>query len=362
MNILIYEITHYEIANVLLQIYAGNNITLVTTSDLLPFIALENDVQVILITKLNIYATIKIVRFRRSFNQLIIGSISYNYLLHYLLFQKLKAARKLLFIHDVNNFFQIPTNANYKTRINFRGKRLFEKDINWDYNLLYSNLNSALYRLSKKKNVINIPGGIYNEQLYKCPSWNEKQINIVIPGSVSTRRRDYELVYNLIISLIGMNYNRFKFILLGDNQLTPPLKNKFQQFSNTENIVQLFDENVDAVMFQHVCECAHLFLFPTIQNFKPSNGVGEIYGETKASGNIGDAIKYGKPFMYPQNLIIPSELKSGAINYENVVDLLSKITRLNESSFDSLSRVARENASQFSIKNIQEYLKKRDYL
>lgn len=120
---------------------------------------------------------------------------------------------------------------------------------------------------------------------------------IVIPGAVSQKRRDYERVLKSI--------KNFRFpseiIFLGKaSRKELQMLQDFEQ-SKPENIsIKYFTEKVPQDVFDNFMQKADILWCP-IQQETEFFSQKEIYGFTKMSGNIGDAIKFGKLAIFPEN-------------------------------------------------------------
>ena len=120
---------------------------------------------------------------------------------------------------------------------------------------------------------------------------------IVIPGAVSQKRRDYERVLKSI--------KNFRFpseiIFLGKaSGKELEMLQDFEQ-SKPENIsIKYFTEKVPQDVFDDYMQKADVLWCP-IQQETEFFSQKEIYGFTKMSGNIGDAIKFGKLAVFPEN-------------------------------------------------------------
>ena len=120
---------------------------------------------------------------------------------------------------------------------------------------------------------------------------------IVIPGAVSQKRRDYEG----ILKSIKIFHFLFEIIFLGKAQGKElEILQNFEQ-SKPENIsIKYFTEKVPQDVFDNFMQKADILWCP-IQQETEFFSQKEIYGVTKMSGNIGDAIKYGKLAIFPEN-------------------------------------------------------------
>ena len=120
---------------------------------------------------------------------------------------------------------------------------------------------------------------------------------IVIPGAVSQKRRDYERVLKSI--------KNFRFpseiIFLGKaSGKELEMLQDFEQ-SKPENIsIKYFTEKVPQDIFDDYMQKADVLWCP-IQQETEFFSQKEIYGFTKMSGNIGDAVKFGKLAVFPEN-------------------------------------------------------------
>ncbi|MCB4234824.1 hypothetical protein LDL59_06135 [Kaistella anthropi] len=131
-------------------------------------------------------------------------------------------------------------------------------------------------------------------------SANRKSIvTIVIPGTVSQSRRDYWYVLEKIKSFKRKTHFRFVFLGKADGKELSWLK-EFEK-NKLENIsIQYFTEKVPQKIFDEWMQKADILWCP-IQSETEFFSQKEYYGKTKMSGNIGDAIKYGKLAIFPEN-------------------------------------------------------------
>lgn len=186
---------------------------------------------------------------------------------------------------------------------------IFKEDFQYRLKLL---LKEGLLRKSKvyekAKNLLVLDRGFDSAQPDKYKflpifytKFLEKPNNpiftIVIPGAVSQKRRDYERVLKSI--------KNFRFpseiIFLGKaSGKELEMLQDFEQ-SKPENIsIKYFTEKVPQDVFDHYMQKADILWCP-IQQETEFFSQKEIYGFTKMSGNIGDAIKYGKSAIFPEN-------------------------------------------------------------
>ena len=186
---------------------------------------------------------------------------------------------------------------------------IFKEDFQFRLKLL---LKEGLLRKSnvykKAKNLLVLDRGFDSAQPDKYKflpifytKFSENSDNpiftIVIPGAVSQKRRDYERVLKSI--------KNFRFpseiIFLGKaSGKELEMLQDFEQ-SKPENIsIKYFTEKVPQDVFDDYMQKADVLWCP-IQQETEFFSQKEIYGITKMSGNIGDAVKFGKLAVFPEN-------------------------------------------------------------
>ncbi|WP_213196428.1 hypothetical protein [Cloacibacterium caeni] len=186
---------------------------------------------------------------------------------------------------------------------------VFKEDFQYRLKLL---LKEGLLRKSKvykkAKNLLVLDRGFDSAQPDKYTflpifytKFLEKPKNetytIVIPGAVSQKRRNYERV----LKSIKIFHFPFEIIFLG--KASGKELEMLQDFekSKPDNIsIKYFTEKVLQDIFDHFMQKADVLWCP-IQQETAFFSQKEIYGFTKMSGNIGDAIKYGKLAVFPKN-------------------------------------------------------------
>ena len=186
---------------------------------------------------------------------------------------------------------------------------IFKEDFQYRLKLL---LKEGLLRKSKvyekAKNLLVLDRGFDSAQPDKYKflpifytKFLEKPNNpiftIVIPGAVSQKRRDYEGV----LKSIKIFHFPLEIIFLGKAQGKElEILQNFEQ-NKPENIsIKYFTEKVPQDIFDHYMQKADILWCP-IQQETEFFSQKEIYGFTKMSGNIGDAVKFGKLAVFPED-------------------------------------------------------------
>lgn len=180
---------------------------------------------------------------------------------------------------------------------------IFKKDFKYRLKLfLKEDLLSAPDVYQKAKNLFVLDESMANDILKFLPVFYNKfssknhseHLKIVIPGAVSQKRRDYQ---SLLQKLKNFK-NKTEVVFLGK---ASGKELKWLQDFKSQNVkLKFFIEKVSQNIFDNEMNTADVLWCP-IQKKTEFFSNGEIYGETKMSGNIGDAIKYGKTAVFPKD-------------------------------------------------------------
>ncbi len=154
-------------------------------------------------------------------------------------------------------------------------------------------------------------------------------LTIVIPGGVSQKRRDYDKIIKEINDLeikikngLALRTKLIEFVFLGKAKGNM-LKKMVDLERSLENVnIQYFSERVSASIFDEWMRKADVLWCP-IQEEAEFFSNREIYGKTKMTGNLGDAIKYGKPAVFPKNY--SSKLEFIMPEEENLIEQFLKL-------------------------------------
>lgn len=171
---------------------------------------------------------------------------------------------------------------------------------------------------------------------------------IVIPGGVSQKRRDYHHVFNVIQDL--KTQEKYEFIFLGKAQ-----GNELKQLEKLsenlpENIaIQYFSDRVSNENFEEWMRKADVLWCP-IQQKTEFFSLEENYGSTKMTGNLGDAIAYGKMAVFPENY--PSKLE---FIIPEKQDVISQFKELKNTQFD-FQKTYNKSSVQKRLENVLKSL------
>ncbi|MCX8522988.1 hypothetical protein OF897_03515 [Chryseobacterium formosus] len=169
---------------------------------------------------------------------------------------------------------------------------------------------------------------------------NEK-LTVLIPGGVSQKRRDYNHVLDVIQKSDGGE--NIDFVFLG--------KAKGEELENIKKIAEKFNlkyftERVSQDDFEIWMKKADVLWCP-IQQKTEFFSQEEIYGSTKMTGNIGDAIKFGKIAVFPKNY--SSKLEFIVPEKENIIQ---QFNELKNHQFDFQKDYSKKNV----LENLEQLL------
>ncbi len=123
-----------------------------------------------------------------------------------------------------------------------------------------------------------------------------KILQVVIPGIVSQQRRNYKEV----LAQLQNFKSQMEVIFLGKASGEELIWLEEAAKNVPENIeLKFFTKKISAEKFDQYMKSADVLWCPIQQETEFFSGK-EIYGQTKLSGNIGDAIRYGKAAIFPK--------------------------------------------------------------
>ncbi len=172
---------------------------------------------------------------------------------------------------------------------------------------------------------------------------------IVIPGGVSQKRRNYNHIFDTIRNL--KTDEPFHFVFLGKAK-----GEELNQMTELSSVlphhirITFFSERICPDEFEIWMQQADVLWCPIRQETEFFSRK-EIYGKTKMTGNLGDAVKYGKPAVFPENY--PSQSYDFIISEQE--DIMGQFKMLKNASFNFQKRYAKE-AVQERIEKILNQL------
>ncbi|MDL1913245.1 MAG: hypothetical protein FDW93_01785 [Bergeyella sp.] len=192
-------------------------------------------------------------------------------------------------------------------------KNILRKELLYRMKLLFREqllMSPGLYKKAKKLLVLDkhMADGrytylplFYRRRTEYCHEKQKKKLLVVVPGRVSQDRRDYKHIIEKMRSFS----QEMEVVFLGraEGKLLRYIENSL--FYLPQNVtLKYFKDFVSAEEFSFYMKQADLLWCP-LQESYTFMGSKEIYGKTKMSGNIADAVIYGKTAIFPGKYLSP---------------------------------------------------------
>ncbi len=283
---------------------------------------------------------------------LYLNTISKHHIAYALLLYRFPGLKSILTVHDVNCLLKDKPSLAPRKFLKWLGKKLLAAKVT-AFNTVSETVQPYLFNTAgRKKKVFTVPGSVYEKAA--SPRVLQRNIKLVIPGTIDQRRRDYEQVFRLLritedislsITLLGGGKGSYAD-MIRDNCLNV-----------SGGRVKCFNEQtVDQSVFDQEMDEAHLIWIPSVIHTQICGGIPETYGITKSSGNIFDIIKHARPFLYPATLAISDHLKMAGVAYHDVNDIanfLRKILSVPE-EYQKLADAAELASRHFTITTLRQ--------
>jgi len=354
MKIAIFETYHFEVAHSLISLFdkPGNEITI--------FVHTEAHRQLLFMLRDKAGRYNWLVRkedetnrgfIRRvfhyteshSFDLLYFNTIADNFIIYAFHLRKFSNIPSVLTLHDINGHFQYKLSFSLARIVRYIGKRLLIKRFQ-SFNVLADSMVSYLReKLPSGKKIYSIPGNYFDPaKITPVKLEPDNPIKIVIPGSVDERRRNYSIVKELLEATSLQNI-AIEICLLGGfrtgySESTRQFCNNYLRYKTNLKIFEV--EIVDQPAFDKHIQESHFIWLPVQPMLSVADGIIEEYGKSICSGNIGDVIKYARPFFVPRLMPLDEALLDSAIRYDTLDDLISVIQQLSPTIYIGLQQKA----------------------
>jgi hypothetical protein len=152
----------------------------------------------------------------------------------------------------------------------------------------------------------------------------KKKLRIVVPGRISTNRKNYEPIFKALSSLNESTLKKnIKVTFLGlanKNQAVQRISELAMEMKDHIEI-EHFPVFVPQKNFNKFMKKAHFLLLPIAER-KESGTVDEFYGFTTVSGSVSDMVKFGKPALIPSFYPLDKSLDSVTRRYGSQDELV----------------------------------------
>jgi hypothetical protein len=281
-----------------------------------------------------LFAFIRQDRIAGGNNHLHLSSLSNNYLFFawkLIWFPRIPVS---LTVHEVNLYRQLFF-RNFRDLTESIAKYYLHRRIR-KFRALIPRMNTELEKYFPRAETQFIPSRFYR----KLPINPEGgPVKIVVPGTVESRRRDYDFLIHFAENHLKEPKNKLQIelILLGYSGTAygKIILNRLIGISSDYLKITFFDHPVPAAEYARQMREAKIIWSPVTVRTTGSRGQPEIYGITKSPGLTADLIQFPKPALVPAEFQIPYYFKHCMFRYEGETNLLGHITRLAGESDDN---------------------------
>lgn len=290
------------------------------------------------------------------YDLVVLATVADNHLIIAEALRKTPAQRSLLTIHSLNGHFHYSLSTDLKALVRYAGKRQLVKRVNAIHVL--GEVVAAEYRriagrkLAGKKLFV-IPGSIYEPGKFDTARLQEGgPVRLVLAGAIDERRREYNDVFGLLEACrskgIQVHVTLMGAVQPDYSKAVAAQVTRYQsQYDNLDCVG--WDEDVPQEQFDQVIAKSHFIWMPFRQAMVIQDGVREYYGRSMNSGNLGDAIRYAKPFFIPDFIGMDASIREAALAYRTVHDIVGILEKLTPESYAALQQVSLRASDNFSI-------------
>lgn len=293
-----------------------------------------------------------------NYDLVVLNSVDSRHLIISIILMFFKPARILVNLHDIHNFFKIKRSISIRTNIRAVGKKSLM--LLTDGYIVNAEAMKT-YMIKKQftqKPIFWLPPVFYEPPLrYKNPT---SVHTIVVPGSIDKRRRNYHLTLQVIQEMLDRQVS-VKWIFAGRpmEDYGAEIIEKAKELNAIGANILCYQEAIPENEFQQIIAACSLILSPLVSSTTIHDNIGEVYGESKGSGNVYDAIRHAKPLIIPSAVTVPKEIRSGCIIYQSKDNLAERLLEIltHDEVLYYYTLKAEENARIFSKERIKNMFK-----
>ncbi len=256
-------------------------------------------------------------------------------------------------IHNINTWLRPPFTLNSKA-LGFYYYR--HKIISKTSGLIVQEelfIDYVKNKTNYKKPVFALPHTLKETEI-QHPKNNK--LVIAIPGAIDGHRRDNDFSLSVIEKVCARNKN-VQFVFIGGivGHLGEKIFARMQELKQKGcDILHFYDPSSNKVFDEQMSGCDVVFL-PLIVETK-YEGITEIYGTSKVTGVLYDLMRFEKPCIAPETLVIPPTMKNSVIGYKNESSFVDLILDLesNRNKVSQLLNNAKANSEYYTVPKIKE--------
>lgn len=260
-------------------------------------------------------------------DRIFINTVADNHIFFARALKKLRLFNPVVTLHNVKSFFEYKYRPNFRRIVRIIGKKQLLFHAQQIAVISCCMLPYLENHLSDKKKIYVIPGGLFERVEKNIPPISFK-CRIVVPGSLDTRRRNYEEVFNLAailelqqvpseIRLLGTPQGRGGYDIISKASQWKGQYCTFLLHHSEQVSQQDYDQSIRESHFLLAAQHTHLIV---------DDEIVEEYGKTITSGNIFDAIRNVTPMLHSSKISLDKRVASMTLLYADTQEL-SEIIR-----------------------------------
>lgn len=236
--------------------------------------------------------------------------------------------KTFLTIHNVNSWVKVTFKEGFKTLIKTLVKKAIVGKV-YGCIVISNNVNKYITVHKFVRNTFMIPFMFIDD---KC-NQGEDSINIinndyriVVPGNVSSIRRDYNTVLDSF-EVLKSELPELKLVLLGRiiQEQESDLFDRINSINTKhDESISYWTTYVDQDVFEEEIAKANILIGNINVEYKGNDNI-EYYGKSKESGIIFLTLKHKKITLVPKQYEVPKLLSSIMLNYNNDKNMISII-------------------------------------
>jgi hypothetical protein len=261
-----------------------------------------------------------------NYSHFLINSLDHN--LYYFSLQLSGVNRN---IHTVQNVHTIHdyTTTRYNSILNISesiAKKRFYRLIK-NHRVLAPAMPAYLKSRLNGIEVEYIPGMFYRP--FPSTEFAKSPFQIVIPGAVEKKRREYEIIPQVISSLsakIG-TAQKIELVILGNsnNPYARELGNDIRQVLSPSISLVIFETDIAYKTYSSWYSSSNIIWAPVRLNMESIRGVSEINGLSNSAGFIVDFIHYAHPSLLPAAIKFDDQLDQLFFRYTSAEDAADQL-------------------------------------
>ncbi len=234
-----------------------------------------------------------------------------------------------LTVHEINEYSRLKT-GDFRDMTESLAKAILWKRIR-HYRFLLPAMAKYFRGRFPSLIAVYIPSRFYS---YGGPfeKKSEQRFTIVIPGSVDPNRKDYDAVAGMIKRLLSAcpNEKAIELVLLGDSdtEYGKRIIEELRTIASGRFTLVSYPGYVPQHEYEKQLAGADILWSPLKIIKRGIRQSPEVYGQSTASGLIGDLLLYPNPVLVPAELGIPEGFTVSLLSYSNPDEWLTQILHL----------------------------------